>query len=249
MTAAAAAKPKRTEERTSRPSSERRRKELVEHAARILNERGIEELHVTALAQSAGVSRPLVYRVFPTREALFRAVLEDFAADVGVRFHAALVRALPGTLESLTRAFIEASCDAIEAKGAGPWALIDPRGVTPELARISTEIFSRMLDPWRDKLAEFTGDSKRRAANHLGIIVAAGRAALAGWLDGAISRAEAVADATNAVAGLMNAFAAAAAAPERKAEPAPAKPAPAKPKPKQKPTKPPPRARSRRAAR
>ncbi len=209
--------PARVKKPTSdgRPSAERRRRELIAHAARILNERGIEELHVTALAQSAGVSRPLVYRVFPTREALFRAVLEDFAADVGARFHEALVRALPGTVASLTRAFIEASCDAIEAKGAGPWALIDPRGVTPELARISTEIFGRMLDPWRDRLAEFLGVPKRRAANHLGIIVAGGRAALAGWLDGALSRAEAVADATVAVAGLMNAFASAA----REAEP------------------------------
>ena len=83
-----------------------------------------------------------------------------------------------------------------------------------ELARISTEIFGRMLDPWRDRLAEFLGVPKRRAANHLGIIVAAGRAALAGWLDGALSRAEAVGDATVSVAGLMNAFASAARAAE-----------------------------------
>ncbi len=192
-----------------RLSSERRHRQLVDHAARILNERGIEELHVTALAHAAGVSRPLVYRVFPTREALFRAVIEDFAADVGTRFHEALVRAFPGNVETLTRAFIEASCEAIEAKGAGPWALIDPRGVSPELARISTEIFARLLDPWRDKLAEFLGVPKRRAVNHFGIIVAAGRAGLAGWLDGSLSRAEAVTDATTTVTALLTAFASA----------------------------------------
>lgn len=201
-----------------RPTSEGRKLELVEHASRILNERGLEALHVTALAQSAGVSRPLVYRVFPTREALFRAVLDDFAADVGARFQKALVRALPGTLGSLTGAFIEASCDAIEAKGAVCWALLDPRGISPELAQISAEIFARLLDPWQERLAEFLGVPQRRAANHLGIIVAAGRAALAGWLDGSITRAEAVADATHAVAGLMTAFASAASA-EKPIEP------------------------------
>ncbi len=195
---------------TARPSADLRRRELVGLAARILNERGLEALHVTALANSAGVSRPLVYRVFPTREALLRAVLEDFAADVGERFQKALVRALPGTSESLTRAFIDASCDAIVAKGAAAWALLDPRGVSPELGRISSEILSHLLDPWQEKLAEFLGVPPARAGNHLGIIVAAGRAALAGWLDGTLSREDAADDATRAVAGLMTAFAGAA---------------------------------------
>ncbi len=195
---------------TARPSADLRRRELVALAGRILNERGLEALHVTALATSAGVSRPLVYRVFPTREALLRAVLEDFATDVGERFQKALVRALPGTSESLTRAFIDASCDAIVDKGAVAWALLDPRGVSPELARISSEILARLLDPWQEKLAEFLGVPRARAGNHLGIIVAAGRAALAGWLDGTLSREEAGHDATRAVTGLMAAFAAAA---------------------------------------
>lgn len=207
------------EKPAQRPSSEARRRELVAHASSILNERGLEALHVTALANSAGVSRPLVYRAFPTREALFRAVLEDFAADVGERFQRALVRALPGTGEALTRAFIDASCDAIVAKGAVHWALLDPRGISPELARISSDILARLLDPWLEKLAEALGVPRRRAANHLGIIVAAGRAALAGWLDGTLTREEAAHDATQAVAGLMTAFASAARA-EAPGEPA-----------------------------
>jgi AcrR family transcriptional regulator len=202
--------PKKATTSARRPSTDIRRRELVALALRILNERGLEALQVTSLANIAGVSRPLVYRAFPTREALLRAVLEDFAADVGERFQRALVHALPGTAASLTGAFIDASCDAIDAKGAVPWALLDPRGASPELARISSEIFARLLDPWQDKLAEFLGVPRRRAGNHLGIIVAAGRAALAGWLDGTLSREEAAHDATHAVAGLMGAFAAAA---------------------------------------
>jgi AcrR family transcriptional regulator len=185
-----------------------RRRDLVAHAGRILNESGLEALHVTALAQSAGVSRPLVYRAFPTREALFRAVLDDFASDIGDRFQKALVRTLPSTGAALTRAFVEASCEAIEAKGAVPWALMDPRGISPELARVSREIFATLLGPWQERLGEFLGVPPRRAANHLGIIVAAGRAALAGWLDGSISREEAALDASRAVAALMSAFAA-----------------------------------------
>jgi AcrR family transcriptional regulator len=183
-----------------------RRRQLLAEAAQILTEQGIERLEITELAERAGVSRPLVYRLFPTRQALVRALLEDFTAEVSTRFHKVLHRALPGTVAGLTTAFVEASCDAISAKGAGPWLLLDARGADPELARIGRAAFSALLGPWQEQLATFTGTSKRRAENHLWVIVAAGRAALDGWIDGTLTRAEAVADATEAVTALLLAF-------------------------------------------
>ncbi len=185
---------------------EARRRQLLDEAARILTVHGLERLHVTELAERAGVSRPLVYRLFPTRLQLVSAVLEDFVAAVGERFQRALVRALPGTIESITTAFVEASCDAIETRGAGPWLLLDARGADPEVARLGREMFARLLDPWQDQLAAFTGVPPRRATNHLWVIVAAGRAALDGWIAGSLSRAHAVEDATRAVSALLVAF-------------------------------------------
>ncbi len=192
--------------KSTRLSSTLRRRELVEHATRILNEQGLEALHVTALAQRAGVSRPLVYRVFPTREDLFKAVLEDFVRDMMERFQRGLVKVLPGTVATLTRAFIDASFDTIQAKGAASWSMLDPRSVSPDLARISSELLATELEPWLDKLATHLGVPKRRAQNQLTIIVAAGRAAVSGWLDGSCTREEAAFDATQAIAGLMTAF-------------------------------------------
>ncbi|MGE0791718.1 MAG: TetR/AcrR family transcriptional regulator [Sandaracinaceae bacterium] len=184
-----------------------RRRQLIEEANLILKEEGLERLQVSALAERAGVSRPLVYRLFPTRYALMRAILEDFTEAIDKRFHQALVRALPAaSIESITTAFIEASCDIIEDKGAGPWLLLDARGNDPQIERIGRETFSALLEPWQDQLAAFTGTNAKRAANDLGIIVAAGRAALFGWIDGAISRQEAVEDATRAVSALVDAF-------------------------------------------
>ncbi|MFO0555939.1 MAG: TetR/AcrR family transcriptional regulator [Polyangiaceae bacterium] len=191
----------------ARAAAADRRAQLVEVASRILTEQGAEALQVTTLAERANVSRPLVYRVFPTREALFRAVLEDFIAAVNARFHEALVAALPGTVTSLTIAFVEASCDVIEERGAGPWLLLDARGVGEELAGICRDIFKRLLEPWRDKLVEFTGMPEARVENRLWILASAGRAALFGWIDGTLSRSEAVADAISAISALLAAFA------------------------------------------
>ena len=155
----------------------------------------------------AGVSRPLVYRAFPTRHALVRAILEDFTSAIGRRFHRALLHALPkGGIDAIAMAFIEASCDVIEEKGAGPWLLLDAPASDPELARIGWETFTTLLGPWQHQLAGFTGTNAKRAANDLRIIVAAGRAALFGWIDGSIPRADAVADATRAVTALLAAF-------------------------------------------
>ncbi len=187
------------------PPDERRR-QLLDAAARLLTRHGVERLQITEVAARAKVSRPLVYRLFPTRQALVRALLEDFVARVNERFHHALVRALPGTIESITTAFVEASCDVIEERGAGPWRLLDARGVDPELHRVGREIFARLLDPWQRELAGFIGTTPRRAASLLWVIVAAGRAALDGWIDGGLGRAEAVRDATTAVSALLLAF-------------------------------------------
>lgn len=212
-----------------------RRRQLVAEAAQILTDQGLEQLQITEVAERAGVSRPLVYRLFPTRQALLRAVLEDFVAHVGERFQRALLRAMPGTIEHTVTAFIEASCDAIADKGAGPWLLLDARGADPTLTRVGRTVFAGLLGPWQEQLAVFLGVPPRRAANVLWVIVAAGRTALDGWIDGTLSRAEAVGDATRAVTALLLAFstratttstmltAAAAARPKRRAPSSPSR--------------------------
>ncbi|MCA9611482.1 MAG: TetR/AcrR family transcriptional regulator, partial [Myxococcales bacterium] len=101
-----------TPTKTRRLSPDARRRQLLDDASRILTEEGLEKLQVSALAERAGVSRPLVYRAFPTRHALFRAILEDFTDAIDRRFHSALLHALPkGGIEAIAKAFIEASCD------------------------------------------------------------------------------------------------------------------------------------------
>ena len=183
-----------------------RRRQLLDVAARILTAHGVEQVQITEVAEQAGVSRPLVYRLFPTRQQLVEALLQDFATRLGERFHAALLASLPGSLEEMTRAFVEASCAAIVEGGAGPWLLLDARA-DAELGRIGHTILADLLKPWQHRLAELTGLPPRRTQNVLWTVVAAGRAALDGWIMGRISRRDAIADATRAVSVLLQAFA------------------------------------------
>jgi AcrR family transcriptional regulator len=190
----------------ARIPKEARRQQLLQVTAQILTEQGVEHVQITEVAERAKVSRPLVYRLFPTRKALVIALLEDFATRLGERFHAALLSTWPGTLEEITRAFVDASCAAISEQGAGPWLLLDAKGSDPELGRIGRAILTDLLKPWRRRLAELTGLPPRRSANLLWVVVAEGRAGLDGWIEGSISRRVAVEDATRAVAALLTTF-------------------------------------------
>lgn len=189
------------------PPDERRR-QLLDVAARIVTEHGVEQVQITEVAAQARVSRPLVYRLFPTRQALVRAMLEDFGAHLGAAFREALVRAMPADTEGMASAFVEASCEAIEAKGAGPWRLLDGSGGEPELSRLGRATLRSLLAPWQERLGEVTGRSARRNANVFWILVAAGRASLDGWIDGHLSRREAVEDGTRTIVALLRAFSA-----------------------------------------
>jgi AcrR family transcriptional regulator len=184
-----------------------RRRQLLAEAATLLTEQGVERVQITEVAERAGVSRPLVYRLFPTRQALVRAVLEDFAAFISQRFGQARERFDSHDVHALATAFVEASCEAIEQKGAGPWLLLDPRGADPEIGRLGRAIFIELLDPWQRQLGTFLGVPQRRASHLLWIIVAAGRACLSGWIEGTVTRTQAVNDTTRVVTALLAAFA------------------------------------------
>lgn len=195
-----------TSAKSGRVPPDARRRQLLTVAAAILTAQGVEHVQITEVAERAGVSRPLVYRLFPTRRALVQALLEDFVARLGERFHQALLGALPGTLDGITESFVNACCAAIDEEGAGPWLLLDARGADPELARLGRQILAQLLKPWQKRLSELTSLPPRRAANVMWVVVAAGRAALDGWIEGTVSRRAAVDDATRAVSALLQGF-------------------------------------------
>jgi AcrR family transcriptional regulator len=183
-----------------------RREQLLRTAAELLRRHGTDGLELTRLAAEAGVSRPIVYRFFPNRQALIIGVLEDLESDLARRFAEVAARRFPESIEDATRLFIEAVCDAIEAKGVGPWELLASKGPDPVVARFARKIHARLLAPWREHVAMALGLDARGAETVSRMLVAAGRAALEEWYTGARTRHQAVHDATLGVSALLAAF-------------------------------------------
>lgn len=190
----------------ARLSGGERRRELLRAAAALMTRQGFDAVQFPEVARAAGVTRQLVYKFFPNRHALILAVLTDFADDLTQRFGNGAARALPGNVPDATRVFIEAVCDTIEAKGAGPWRLLDARGADAAVARLGREMEDRLLAPWHARIAVATGASKREVTALARMIAAAGRAVLELWSGGVLTRAEAVRDATRGVTALLDAF-------------------------------------------
>jgi AcrR family transcriptional regulator len=180
----------------------------MDTAAEILTRHGVDRVQISEVALSAGVTRPVVYRFFPHRQALIAAVLEDFEAELNRRWVQAFMTSLAGDMDEVTSAFIGAVCDTIEAKGNGPWRLLDSKGPDRDVARIAETINRRTIEPWLGRIAQATGCSEREALIAARMLVAAGRAALELWFEGVLSRDEAIAGTVRGVSALLKEFSA-----------------------------------------
>jgi AcrR family transcriptional regulator len=68
--------------RRQSPAPARRRGDLLDAAAALFAERGIEATPVAAIAEAAGVAKGSFYRYFPSREALMAALKERFVDGI-----------------------------------------------------------------------------------------------------------------------------------------------------------------------
>lgn len=199
-------RPPRKKARRARFTPEERRQQILDVAAKLLTKHGVDGLPFTDLAVAAGVTRPVIYKFFPTRRALVMCVLEDFEATLRERFMEGAAKSLPGTIEAITRVFVDAVCDTIESKGAGPWQLLASNGPDPEIARLGRAIQERIVAPWRPRIAQMTGASPREVLSVSHMLVAAGRAVLELWYTGVLSREQAAKSATRGVSALLREF-------------------------------------------
>jgi AcrR family transcriptional regulator len=178
----------------------------VRVAAGLLTTRGVDAVQIADVAAAGGVSRQLVYRFFPSRQAIIKAVLEDFADALTAEFGRHALDRLPTDLAEATQVFVEAACDTIQAQGAGAWHLLDSKGPDPEVARLGRAIVDRLVAPWPARIARVTGIDEREAVIVARMLVAAGRAVLDLWCAGEISRLDAVRYAARGMTALLETF-------------------------------------------
>lgn len=150
----------------TRLNVDERRRQLLDAGARLFATRPFEEISMRQIAEAAGVSKPLLYHYFPSKDDLFAAALAEAASEL-----AALIEPSgDGTpVEQLTRS-LDAYLGWIEANRE-TWSRLMRSASSLPAARELVEGFrERTLEL---ALAQLTGRRKPRPAL---------RIALKGWL-------------------------------------------------------------------
>lgn len=134
---------------------ERRRPQVLDTALRLAIERGVRGVSMEAVAQKLGVTRPVVYACFESREQLLTALL----AREEKRLFDGVVSALPGLGELFGLMQPE------KVMVSGFQALLRAVSAHADAWRL---VFSRDLDP---AIAERYGDARSRVAERVGALM------------------------------------------------------------------------------
>lgn len=184
-----------------------RREQLLAVAAKILAEDGVVGVRIPEVAHQAGVTRPVVYKHFANRQEILVGVVENFQETL----HERLTQAMGPNpelmnLQKALKVVVNATCDVLEEQGPGPWYLVNARGTDPVTDRVSERVRREILAPWIPKIGDVTG-LKGPALQSLGSMTAAcARTNLGMWLNGELSRQQAVKTLIRATTALLAEF-------------------------------------------
>ena len=97
---------------------ERRVTELLDAAASLLAEVGYEATTLTAVAERAGASIGALYQYFPNKEAIVRALLVQYGAELDARWAPLLDEAAALSVKQLVARIFALMIDFIESRPA-----------------------------------------------------------------------------------------------------------------------------------
>ena len=144
----------------ARVPAEVRREQLLDAALRLAVDEGITALTMEAVARQAGVTKPVVYELFPQRGALYEALLDREEA----RALAQLSTVVPPGLGTL---------EAGDLIGASIRSLVTAVHDNPEMWTVLLRTPDGMPDEVRDRYTQ----RRRELVATIRVLVAAGRAA------------------------------------------------------------------------
>lgn len=171
--------------RMTRASSRRlttsERLPLIERAAtRLFARRGFAATTVEDIVREAGVTKPMLYRHFESKQELCVALLERYRDEL---ISAPLAQFTPGIDDSQTQlpSMIEAWLGYIEQHPDAARLLFTPISGDPEVERVQRELYVRQRDTQIALLREFAPGLEEAEAEPLGEAMRASLAAVALW--------------------------------------------------------------------
>jgi len=158
---------------------ERRRDLLLDAAASMVADGEIEAITMDAVAERAGVSRPLVYKHFANRHELLAAVYTRESALLHAELEAAVTAAT--SFEGMVRALVRGALDAQAKRGATFASLGAAGSRTPDRRREQRDRDRTTLAFFSARAEKELGVERRAARAGLGILLGAIPSVLAAW--------------------------------------------------------------------
>lgn len=186
-----------------RLTGEERRATIVEAAGRLFGERGYDGARLDQIATAAGVTKPILYRHFADKQALYMALLERHRDDLG-----GFLAAFPGegSDEERLRAVVELWVSYVESHCYAWQMIFRDSGGGPRVRALRREVNDRA----REVLVEIIRSQSRvpirpRELEPLAQLISQGMASVVlWWLDNpGISRAAIVDAIARVWAGLL----------------------------------------------
>jgi AcrR family transcriptional regulator len=183
--------------------SEQRRATIVEAAGRLFGERGYDATRLDDIAAAAGVTKPILYRHFDTKRALYLALLERHRDDLAS--FGAMIPA-EGTPEQRLRAVLEIWIDYVEAHSYAWRMLFRDTGGGPEVQAFRLAVHARAREVLAGIIRSLSDEPiPRGELQPLAELMSMGMAAtVLWWIEGSGASRGAIVDAIARVwAGLL----------------------------------------------
>jgi AcrR family transcriptional regulator len=169
-----------------------RRRQLLEAAWRLVREEGADALSLGRLAEQAGVTKPLVYDHFETRNGLLAVLYREYDARQHALIDAALADSGP-TLEDKAEVIAATYLDCVLLQGGEIPGVSAALAASHELEKVKHEYEGDWMEKCRRALAPFAvgGDVRPSALwAMLGAAEALSRAAASGRMPAIEAKAE-----------------------------------------------------------
>lgn len=183
-----------------------RRAQLLGIAAELLTHQGVDGVRIPEVAERAGVSRAVVYRFFPNRQAILLDLLEELGKALHERIERSLADAGLADVEALLELLFNDVCDTISDLGPGVWWLLNSAGPDPDVESVARRVRAEVAGPWFARVQQVTGAPERDALVVTSMIAATIPAVVELWLSERVERHEAVATLKRGAAGLIREF-------------------------------------------
>lgn len=146
----------RTAVKRVRLNRDDRLRQLLDVAWRLAREEGTDALTLPRLATEAGVTKPVIYDHFGTRNGLLTALYQDFDARQTAVIDAAL-ESCETTLEGTGRVIASSYVECVLAQGNEIPGVLAGLAGSPELEAVKRDYQQAFIEKCRKALAPFTG--------------------------------------------------------------------------------------------